>query len=264
MLKNKINRKIYIGQTVRPIHKRLEEHESGKNDRCRLIYRAIKKHGWDSFEINWYECPDEDLNFDEETLVREMETLSPDGYNLREGGGNRGKHSEESKQKMREAHLGKMHSDGHKQKNREAHLGKTLSDEHKKNIGKAKKGEKHPMYGKTHSEESKQKMSDARKGDNNHMYGKIPSEETRQKIREAHLGKMHSDKHKQKISEAMKGEKHHSSKRVYQYDLEGKLLGSFGTGEEAAIHLKRDDGSGIRRCANGGRKTAYGYIWKFD
>jgi group I intron endonuclease len=166
MLRNKINDKIYIGQTYRPIQKRLEEHKVGKNIGCVAIYRAIQKYGWDNFEKDWYECPYEDLNFDEELLVREMGTLSPDGYNLREGGGSHGKMSVESKQKMsvstrgeNNPMYGKRHSDETKQKNREKHLGKTLSEETKKKLSEAN-------IGRIHTDESKQKMSEARRGKN--------------------------------------------------------------------------------------------------
>ena len=155
MLKNKINGKIYIGQTIRLMKRRLEEHRSGQNNKCRALFSAIKKHGWENFEKDWYECPDEDLNFDEELLVREMMTISPNGYNLREGGGSRGKHSKESKQKMRVAALGK-----------------TRSETHSRNISEANRGEKHYLYGKTRSKKSKQKQSKTMTGDGNHMYGK--------------------------------------------------------------------------------------------
>jgi group I intron endonuclease len=57
MLKNKVNGKIYIGQTTRPIRKRLGEHETGESRKCRAIYNAIQYHGWDNFEKDWYECP---------------------------------------------------------------------------------------------------------------------------------------------------------------------------------------------------------------
>ena len=107
--------KLYIGQTIRPIKKRFEDHQR-KSNGCSAISSAIKKYGWENFEKDWYECPDEDLNFDEELLVREMGTLSPNGYNLKEGGGN-GKDSEETKRKKREAQLGKKNSEESKQKN---------------------------------------------------------------------------------------------------------------------------------------------------
>ena len=105
MLENKINGKIYIGQTFRPIQTRLEEHRTGKSSGCVAIYNAIKFHGWENFDKDWYECPDEDLNKHEELMIEVLGTLSPCGYNLREGGGN-GKPSDETRKKMSEAHAG--------------------------------------------------------------------------------------------------------------------------------------------------------------
>jgi len=223
MLKNKVNGKIYIGQTRRPIHKRLAEHETGKNIHCKGIYNAIQYHGWDNFETDYYECPDEDLNFDENLLVREMGTLSPGGYNLMEGGGSGGKHSKESIQKMREARL----------------------------------GEKNHNYGKTPSEETRQKLREAN-------LGKTHSEETRQKLREANLGKMVSERTKRKMSDSVKGENNHGSKRVYQYDLEGNLIGSFGSCGEAARYIDKDRPN-ISACARGTTRynTAYGFKWSY-
>lgn len=76
--------KSYIGQTIRTIEERFKEHQ--KDTRCVYIHKAIKRHGWENFEKDWYECPDEDLNFDEPFLIETMNTLSPNGYNLTEGG----------------------------------------------------------------------------------------------------------------------------------------------------------------------------------
>jgi len=230
-IENKINGKIYIGQTIRPIHKRIEEHRTGKSNGCRAIYNAIQYHGWENFDKDWYECPDEDLNFDEDLLVREMGTLAPEGYNLKEGGGATGKPSEEAKQKMREAQLGK-----------------TMSEESKQKMSESKLGENHNMYGKTHTDDTKRKMSEVKKGKKNSRYGKIHNEET-----------------KRKMSEAKLGEKNHTSKRVYQYDLGGTCIRSFGSTGEAGRHLKKY-AANISACASGSDKykTAYGFKWSYN
>ena len=228
--------KSYIGQTMRSIEKRLEEHRTGKIG-CVAIYNAIQYHGWDNFEKDWYECPDEDLNFDEELLVKEMGTLSPSGYNLREGGGGNGKMSDESRQK----------------------------------ISEAKRGEKHPMYGKTRTEETKHRISEATKGEKNHMYGIPKSDEIKKKLSDALRGEKHPmygktmcEESKQKQREAKRGDKNKTSKRVYQYDIDGTFIVAFGSCGEAARHLKRkEDGTFIGMCARGKSKTAYGFKWSY-
>lgn len=191
---NKINGKSYIGQTIRSIKERLKEHRTKSG--CRGIFGAIKKHGWKNFKVDWYECSDDELNKHEKWMVNLMGTLSPNGYNLKDGG-SRGKMSEESKQKLRKANRGKK-----------------LGEEHKQKIGKA------------------------------------------------HLGTKQNEKTKQKISESLLGEKHPMSKRVYQYDLDGTCINSFGSSEEAGRHLEKD-GSKIRHCARGSRKTAYKFKWSY-
>jgi group I intron endonuclease len=202
-IKNKMNGKSYIGQTIRPIEKRLKEHREGHSKGCRRIYNAIQKYGWDNFEIDWYECVNENLNDHEEFLIEMLGTLSPNGYNLTEGGGNR-KPSEETNQKRRES----------------------------------QSGENGYWYGKNHSDESKKKVGDGNRG-------KTRSKETRQQH-----------------SESTKGEKHHRSKRVYQYDLDGNFINSFGSTGEANRHLKKNSAS-IRKCANGTCRTAYNFKWSY-
>jgi len=162
--------KSYIGQTTRPIEERFKKHQ--QYSKCTAIYRAMKKYGWDNFKKDYYECPDEDLNFDEELLIREMGTMAPDGYNLK-GGGNNAKMSEETKQRMSESQHGKTMSEESKQKMSEARLGKPHGEEHKKNMREAKRGENNPMYGKTHGEETRRKISETQSGEKNHMSKKV-------------------------------------------------------------------------------------------
>jgi group I intron endonuclease len=148
--KNVINGKGYIGQTIRAIKTRLKEHRTGKSKGCRAFHGAIKKYGWENFKIDWYECPDDELNKHEKWMVNLMGTLSPRGYNLREGGGSGGKWSEESKQRMIKSHLGKPKSVETKQK---------MSD--------GRRGEKNHNFGKPKSEETREKQSEAKLGEKN-------------------------------------------------------------------------------------------------
>jgi group I intron endonuclease len=256
----RVSGKAYIGQTIQPILKRLGQHQLPSSN-CVLIYRAIKKHGWENFDVEWHEIPDDELNFYEEMLVALLGTLAPGGYNLKEGGGAHGKYSEESKQKMSEAHVGKTHT-----------------EESKENMSKAKSGEKNPMYGKTHTTVSKEKIREATTGENNPMYGKTHTEETKEKISaslssennpmygrtgEKHpmYGKTHTDETKKKISKAKLGANNPTSKKVYRYNLDGTFVDSFESSGEAARALGKKDGSSIRACARGDRPSAYGFKW---
>jgi hypothetical protein len=67
------------------------------------------------------------------------------------------KHTYESKQKIRESHLGRKCTDDQKQKMR-----KPRKEGTGENISKANKGRVSPMMGKTHTDESKQKITNNR------------------------------------------------------------------------------------------------------
>lgn len=58
-----------------------------------------------------------------------------------------------------------------------------------------------------------------------------------------------------------KGSKHVSSKPVYQYTLDGKLMAEWESQNQAATTLGIHQ-SAINACVYGRVKTAYGYIWK--
>lgn len=80
--------KSYVGQTKIEPEKRWLR---GKGYRTSsAIYNAIKKYGWDNFnkEILLENLTREEANFYEEKYINEMNTLSPNGYNLQKGGNN--------------------------------------------------------------------------------------------------------------------------------------------------------------------------------
>jgi len=96
---NKINGKIYIGQTVQDLNIRFNAH-CYKGSGCTKIYRAIRKYGKENFTIEIIEVCDsiESLNKAEEYWIKEYSSIE-NGYNLTTGGLNN-KFSKETKEKL--------------------------------------------------------------------------------------------------------------------------------------------------------------------
>lgn len=186
---NKLNGKVYIGQSV-DIDTRWRQHINAKDNFA--IHRAIKKYGKENFKFEvLLECPAEMLNVWERDMIALYDCISPNGYNLTEGGEGY-KCSDETRLKM---------SNIRKGKNR--------SEETKIKISNAQKG-------KHHSEETRLKMSNTRKG----VKLKPLSEEHKRKISESMKGKKHqpfSAEHKRKLSESIKGKhwKIENGKRIW-------------------------------------------------
>ena len=156
-LRNTINNKVYIGQ-AQNILKRFNEHRRNRNGhliyRDCYLYRAIKKYGWDKFEISVLERVD-DLSKLNEREIFWINELSP-GYNVKRGGDcARGwRHTEEAKLKMSKTKsqmylgknnpfFGKRHTKETKEKIRQAKLGRKLSDEHKASIKSSRNPERY-------------------------------------------------------------------------------------------------------------------------
>lgn len=153
---NKLNGKMYVGQTCQEPEKRWA---NGSTYRGSVyFYKAIQKYGWDNFnhEIIASNLTRDEANHFEELLIQKLDTMNPEnGYNLKSGGQNN-LMAESVKQKISNAaklrigdknpFFGKHHSDETKNKIRQANQGHTgLS------------GEKHPNYGKHPSKETIEK-----------------------------------------------------------------------------------------------------------
>jgi group I intron endonuclease len=84
---NKVNNKIYIGQTRSSIKKRFSQHCETRNKTA--IGLAIKKYGVDNFEYAvLYENIEtlEELNKKEIECIKLYNSISPNGYNIESGG----------------------------------------------------------------------------------------------------------------------------------------------------------------------------------
>lgn len=172
---NKINGKIYIGQTCyKYITTRWKNGEGYKHSPH--FYNAIKKYGWDNFEhiilfenIQGYELAD----IIERELIKKYKSNQPKfGYNISDGGSYGRTLTDEVKNKIRLSKIGdknpnyqKSPSDITRKRMSDSHKGKKQSDEW---INKRKcTGKQNGMYGKKLSKESRELISKKTKGGNN-------------------------------------------------------------------------------------------------
>lgn len=90
ILKNKINNKVYIGQTTQGSKVRFKQHlKLLKSNQTQLIHKAIKKYGKENFYYEvLYENIDnyEQLNKLEEECILKYNSLTSNGYNMCPGG----------------------------------------------------------------------------------------------------------------------------------------------------------------------------------
>ena len=196
IITNKIDGKKYVGQTVRNNpQERIDEHfRDNPLNSSPYLHFAIQKYGKDNFDIEiipYLGANQDALDSIEVWQIKKNNSLSPNGYNLMNGGRG-GKHSKETRDKISKANTGRK-----------------FSNETKNRMSKAKSGKNHPFFGKKLSKEHKQKLHNAQKGEKNHNYGKIGtftgkshSEVTIKKIRKALSNKRHfAWKHKEEIKQ---------------------------------------------------------------
>lgn len=174
---NKINNKSYIGCTTKELNKRISQHKSHAKIRSKYpLHMAIKKHGFENFEIDILE---KNISI-AEMYQKEIEyislfdaTNSSKGYNASKGGesGNFGR-------------TGWC-------------LGLTKNtDERVKKIAE-KQTLNNSFKGKTHSLETKEKWKISRSGKNSHRYGKPNAI-----LSEINKNKIWTEEQKMKISNA--------------------------------------------------------------
>ena len=209
---NKINSKSYIGQTIHP-KRRMRNHLNSQS-KVPALHNAVQKYGKGAFqaEIIQADIPYDDLDAREIYWIAHFNSVAPNGYNLKYGGGG-AIPSLETRKKIGEARKGIKHSLESRKKISEVQKGKTLSLEHRSKISEANKGKTRTLEtcrkisevskGRLLSPETRRKISEANKG-------KTHSLEARRKLSEAGKGRSLSPEHRRKLSEANKGEKNHN------------------------------------------------------
>ena len=102
------------------------------------------------------------------------------------------------------------------------------------------------------------KGGDMKNGENNPFFGHTHTEETKNKVRESNKQRIWTEESKQKIRDKLSGSKNKLSKTILCVETNE----TFGSLKEAAT-AKRIHYSKISEAANGKRKTAGGYHWKY-
>lgn len=251
---NKINGKKYIGQHTKETFDK-SYYGSGIH-----ITRAIKKYGKDNFTcevLDWAETKEELDELEIEWIAKSDAIHSDEYYNIAPGGGGVGsgefnpnygkpspmrgrKHTEESRKKMSEAHIG------------------------------VQAGEKCYWWGKQRSDDTKRKMSINRRGktagENHPMWGKHHSEETKHKLSEAKKEWCSNEENKKILSEAMKGklagEKNPSCRPIVQLALSGELIREYQYISQAKQFGFPQNGK-IGECCRGRRELYKGFKWMY-
>lgn len=148
---NKINGKIYIGQTSKTLEERSQY--NGRNYKgSRRFYNAIQKYSWESFVPEILEVVDtvEEANKREQYYIDLYDSRNQDiGYNIAFGGDN---------------HIATDET--------RALISKNAKERYKDKT-------KNPMYGKKHTADSKKKQSECKRGELNPMYGSTWTEKQR-------------------------------------------------------------------------------------
>jgi group I intron endonuclease len=167
IFQNKLNNKIYVGQTV-DFERRVKTHfKNAKGNHKNLyFYGALRKHGFENF--NYFVIEDlssfEEMNEAEKFWIEYFRSWDKNfGYNLTFGGEGSIPNSA-TREKMRQAKLGKPNPN--------------------------MQGEKHPLYGVI--------------GEKHHRFGTQHTEEAKRKISEANVGRIYpngSQKYNAKINE---------------------------------------------------------------
>lgn len=219
--------KVYIGQTIHQKQRRNSFLNINRSYGGIKIDRARLKYGVESFDYKILCNVEANSKQELGFILNRLEKMYIKKYDSLYNGYNCNIGGGSAK--------GYKHTDEQRTKISDALKGRCFTDEHKANLKKS-------FIGKTLSNETKKKMSDARKGRRYVM----------------------SDYQKECISKSKQGvDNPKKYKPVLQYDLLGNIINKYDSLKEAALKLNVDY-TNISKCLNGRRKTAFGFVWKFD
>lgn len=176
VIRNQRNGKTYIGSAI-DVKKRWREHKRTLRKgthHARHLQRAWNKYGEDSFVFEIVEA-----NISAETLLqREQTHIDNCPRNLLYN----------TSPYVRNGFRGYQHTEETKRKISQAHIGRKRPPETGQRISRALRGVKKPHRGVPHTEETKQKLRQYR-GEKASFYGRQHRATTKEKMRQRHLGR---------------------------------------------------------------------------
>nr|DAT54007.1 MAG TPA: intron associated endonuclease [Caudoviricetes sp.] len=291
----KKNNKVYIGQTIQPLEQRLYHHfDDAINKGYDYAFaNAIRKHGTENFtieEIERYECKNKKelktiLDVAEKKYIKQYNSYL-EGYNSTLGGdGTLGyKLSKEHKDKIRKAIKGRKHTKESIEKMSKIHSGKVLSEETKQKISntvKSKTTQEHldKMVQASRRVNCKQVAQYTLEGELIKVYPSLGKASTETKISKSGIGMNCNGQRNSaggycwryvdgEVKRYIKTNANinsisNKSKPVIQYDKEGNFVNKYNSIREASRRTQVVISSIVENC-KGKRKTAGGYVWRYE
>lgn len=233
LINNKINNKKYIGQSIKRIRNRLNEHVRDRNfNKNHPLYNAANKYGWDNFEFSVIDTAQtlDELNNKEIKYIHQYQTTDKNlGYNI-ESGGKNAIPDIETLNKMSKSHLGRKQTDEWVDKR----IAKTGTNEAKK-------------YGRPKTNKEKELLS---KNSPKYWLGKNRDDETKRKISETKKKAGLSEKQKENIC-----------KKVYKINKITNQIIEYNSTTHAGDCEDVNQSTISRWCKN--EKIVNGFLWKY-
>jgi group I intron endonuclease len=232
-IRNPIDGKVYIGQTIQTLERRWYEHRNDSKRGTKHLYCAMRKHGLENFTFTELGCAYSQLELDdmENRAIWSHDSMDRKfGYNMKPGGAGCGPMCEDTKRKIGAANaisqLGLKRSEAAVAKVRAALLGRVRPAEETAKAAASNTGRKHtPEHreanrqarlgrkltdehkrniglagvGRKASDEARKNMSLAQKGLG---VGRKTSPEAKAKISAIHLGAKRTPETRARMSEA--------------------------------------------------------------
>ena len=265
---NLVNGKQYVGQHL------ATEFDKKYKGSGTIVNRAFEKYGWDNFKcevICWCSTQTQ-LNEAEDNYIKLLDTMSPNGYNLKGGGAN-GKYSKKARENCRNSANKHWESEENRKKHSEV-----MKDFYKSEKGKNSRKKQIETINKFYeSETNHEKLKEVRKK----FWESEKGNKTKIKISETSKGRTPWNKGKkcENISKSKMGFKFtensrkkmsishinnpKTTKKVYQYTLDGKFVKEWCSLNEIGRVLGYDTG-GISYCCNNKQKSAYNHLWSYN